>query len=323
MRTSGTFSGTFLGALLAAPLLFGCASEECNDRGECLFGALPDGGESGASGESGESGASGETGEAAASGSGGTPGGTSGTAGMPGGHGGTFGSSGASGYGGAEPEPQCLEATDFCENGDECCDGLECGSTTLGQVCCGMELATCATDDGEDCCGDLWCLAGKCAPCEWPCTPAPGLSIERQRLEEVIGGSFLGICGDANHTFGYHVAAASLPPGDASMLGAANEPVCDYHAAAIDIGMDWPASREWLLWLIEQIATDEITGVAEVIGSYDGYYVRYWSDASGWSYDGVPYQGAGHDTHTHVSIYRSTTLEDHGILAGWTATHGP
>ncbi len=64
-------------------------------------------------------------------------------------------------------------------------------------------------------------------------------------------------------------------------------------------------------------------GIPEVIGSYDGVNVRYWSDSSGWSTDGVPYQGQGHDTWTHVSIYRSTALEDHRVLAGWSATAGP
>jgi len=103
------------------------------------------------------------------------------------------------------------------------------------------------------------------------------------------------------------------------MEGAANVPVCEWHACAIDIGMDWPASRDWLKWLIQQIQSDAIQGIAEVIGSYDGYDVRYWSDSSGWSTNGQPYGGSGHDTWTHVSIYRSTALDDHSILAGWNA----
>lgn len=104
------------------------------------------------------------------------------------------------------------------------------------------------------------------------------------------------------------------------MQGAANVPVCEWHAAAIDLGMDWPASRDWLKWLIVEIQTDRIQGIAEVIGSYDGTNVRYWSDSSGWSVEGVEYQGSGHDSWTHVAVYRSTTLDDHAILAGWTAT---
>ena len=223
--------------------------------------------------------------------------------------------------------PMCLPATTPCTEGGECCEGLECGTTSLGQVCCGNEGIGCNTPNGEDCCGALLCIAGVCgydvdAACEPPCTAPPALLIEKQRLA-TIGGSFLGICGDANHTYGFHVPAANLPADDYSLEGAANEPVCEWHAAAIDIGMDWPASRDWLKWLIAGIASDEIQGIAEVIGSYDGVNVRYWSDSSGWSIDGKPYQGSGHDTWTHVSVYRSTTLEDHGILAGWTANGGP
>ena len=224
----------------------------------------------------------------------------------------------------ADDGAMCLVATEPCADDGECCDGLACDTTSLGQVCCGREGASCATENGEDCCGALLCIGGQCVPpaaCESPCTEAPALVTEKQRLG-AIGGSFLGICGDANHTYGYHVPAARLPADDYSMRGEANQPVCQWHAAAIDIGMDWPASRDWLRWLIGEIQDGRIV-VPEVIGSYDGVNVRYWSDSSGWSTDGAPYQGSGHDTWTHVSVYRSTTLEDHGILAGWTAEGGP
>lgn len=219
---------------------------------------------------------------------------------------------------------ECLATTAPCDSTDQCCTGV-CDQTSLGQVCCGEQGASCATANGEDCCGALECVAGVCGlanVCAAPCTQAPALVIERDRLA-AIGGSFLGICGDANHTYGYHVPAANLPGSDYSMQGAANVPVCEWHATAIDIGMNWPASRDWLRWLIQEIAADRITGIAEVIGSYDGNDVRYWSDSSGWGTNGQDYGGSGHDSWTHVAIYRSTALEDHGILAGWTATGGP
>lgn len=242
------------------------------------------------------------------------------------GAGGGVGGGTTSADGGGGNGAMCEEATTPCVENAECCDGLSCGMTTLGQVCCGETGASCATDNGEDCCGALLCINGTCGlppePCEAPCKQPPALVIEKERLAD-IGGSFLGICGDANHTYGYHVAAANLPGDDYSMVGAANDPVCEWYASAIDIGMDWPASRDWLAWLIESIRNDEIQGIAEVIGSYDGDDVRYWSDDSGWDQEGVPYQGQGHDTWTHVSIYRSTALMDHGILLGWTADGGP
>lgn len=220
----------------------------------------------------------------------------------------------------------CSAAVEPCTQTSECCGDLECGTTTAGQVCCGNEGASCATAGGEDCCGSLLCVSGRCGTssgdCHSPCFPAPALAMERTRLA-AIGGSFLGICGDASHTYGYHVPAARLPSTDYSMRGAANVPVCEWHGCAIDIGMNWPASRSWLRWLIQAIREDRIMGIAEVIGSYDGVNVRYWSDSSGWSTDGMAYTGSGHDSWTHVSIYRSTALTDHGILAGWTATAGP
>jgi len=67
--------------------------------------------------------------------------------------------------GGADGEPICLAATEPCQvegEGGECCDGLECGHTSLGQVCCGQDGASCATENGEDCCGDLECVNGTC-----------------------------------------------------------------------------------------------------------------------------------------------------------------
>lgn len=259
-------------------------------------------------------------------------GGSSSTGGFSGGgnwSGGGGGLAGASpGTGGDPGNPTCGVATTACSNKSQCCDGLECGTTTLGQVCCGMEGASCATENGEDCCGDLLCVNGACGydtgstSCEGPCFPAPALAIEKQRLT-ALGGDFLGICGDENHLYGYHLPAAKLPDSDYSMQGAANDPVCEWHACAIDIGMNWSASRDWLKWLIGEIASDNIKGIAEVIGSYDGYDVRYWSDSSGWSVNGIPYDGSGHDSWTHVSIYRSTALDDHHILSGWTANGGP
>lgn len=147
---------------------------------------------------------------------------------------------------------------------------------------------------------------------------SPGLLAELLRLQ-TVGAQFLGIVGDANHTWGYHVPSSRVLSSDYSMQGAANRPVGDF-ACAIDIGMRWPASRDWLRWLIREIRDDRIQGISEVIGSYDGHNVRYWSDNSGWHTDGVAYQGTGHDTWTHIGIYRSTAYNDHGLLAGWTAT---
>lgn len=149
------------------------------------------------------------------------------------------------------------------------------------------------------------------------CQEAPGLTIEKNRLINTIGGTFLGIVGDQDHDYGYHLCEPA-DGDDYSGHGALNRPVGSY-ACAIDIGMDWPAAPAWLHWLIKEIREDRITGIAEVIGSYDGKNVRYWSDSDGWEDAGVKYNGTGHDRWTHVSIYRSTAKQDHGLLKGWTA----
>lgn len=147
---------------------------------------------------------------------------------------------------------------------------------------------------------------------------APALVIEKQRLNSIRPGQFLGIIGDASHTYGYHLE--NPPASDYSRAGVLNNPVGNY-ACAIDIGMNWPASRDWLSWFIAEVREDRISGIAEVIGSFNGRDVRYWSDSSTpqWQQNGVAYQGSGHDTWTHVAVYRSTALTDHRILAGWTA----
>lgn len=93
-----------------------------------------------------------------------------------GGNGGTGGSAGGTPDAGPEadagsdaPVPPnemdataCLTATTSCSDTLECCAGLLCGTTTLGKVCCGDTGATCATANGEDCCGALLCLDGTC-----------------------------------------------------------------------------------------------------------------------------------------------------------------
>lgn len=84
------------------------------------------------------------------------------------------------------------------------------------------------------------------------CVEPPGLVVEKQRLGP-LRATFSGICGDELHNYGYHRAPNQIPRSDYSLRGARNKPVCQDHAAAIDIGMDWPASRTWLKWLIGEI----------------------------------------------------------------------
>ncbi|GIG61115.1 hypothetical protein Lfu02_54870 [Longispora fulva] len=138
---------------------------------------------------------------------------------------------------------------------------------------------------------------------------APGLTALKNFMQSK-GIACLGIIGDPRtHSYGYHLAPSLLPSTDYSLRGEANRPVGD-HSCAIDIGMSGWDGRGWLRWFIERCRNDVYSGIYEVIGSYDGRSVRYWSDGTNWNTDGVPYTGSGHDTWVHVGIYRSTALQD-------------
>jgi hypothetical protein len=68
--------------------------------------------------------------------------------------------------------PACLVATKACAGGGAaCCSGLVCGTTSLGQVCCGNFESPCMRPGGEDCCGQLECINGGCClPATYACT---------------------------------------------------------------------------------------------------------------------------------------------------------
>jgi hypothetical protein len=67
--------------------------------------------------------------------------------------------------------PACLVATKSCTSSSMCCSGLTCGTTSLGQVCCGNFEAPCTRPGGEDCCGQLECINGGCClPATYSCT---------------------------------------------------------------------------------------------------------------------------------------------------------
>ena len=185
-------------------------------------------------------------------------------------------------------------------------------------------MAGCLSGEGEDepadqPAGDVETVQGA-ATCG--CVEPSALVTEKKRLA-AIGGTFSGICGNAAHTYGYHRQPCSLPSSDYSLKGSKNKPLSVNEAAAIDIGMNWTGSRNWLKALIKAKQDGKFAGVAEVIGSYDGTYVMYWSDTDtpGWPTKGVDYYGkmggTGHQSWSHVAIYRSKTHSDHGILKGW------
>src|SRR5690606_3493541 len=92
---------------------------------------------------------------------------------------------------------------------------------------------------------------------------AAALNIEKDRLAK-IGGALLGICGDANHSFGFHLPASELPASDYSRKGKINAPDDMTACCAIDIGMDWKASRDRLRWLITEATAGPPTAAGSI-----------------------------------------------------------
>lgn len=138
----------------------------------------------------------------------------------------------------------------------------------------------------------------------------PGLTSLKNYVASKLGwGNFLGIVGDQSHTYGYHLGPDRTPYGDASESlsrdrdGASRYP---YYASAIDIGMGWNNSRQWLANLINDCREYKpyTRDIREIIGSLNGSTAVYWNGANGFS--SSSYTGGGHVTHTHLSFYRDS-----------------
>lgn len=151
------------------------------------------------------------------------------------------------------------------------------------------------------------------APCI--CVIPPALAVERARLA-ALGGTLFGVCPDDLHGYGHHLPSCRLPADDYSLRYGRGNP---QHSSAIDIGMDWPRSRQWLLWLVAECRAGRKRGVVEIIGQPTGRPVLYWSQANGWREQ--LYLGAGHDRWTHVGCDRTVlaSAADLRILA-WKPT---
>ena len=86
-----------------------------------------------------------------------------------------------------------MAATRACPGASACCSGLVCGTTTLGRVCCGNFDMTCTRPGGEDCCGQLECVSGRCClPATYACSGGsccPGLVCGTTTLGRVCCGN--------------------------------------------------------------------------------------------------------------------------------------
>lgn len=154
--------------------------------------------------------------------------------------------------------------------------------------------------------------------------PAKALTSVVPHLDRV-GASLSGIVANDAHRYGYHLSAVRLGATgkrtDYSLKGQANIPVADDRAAcAIDIGMDWPASRAWLEWVRTQRRAGRLMQITELIGSVDGRKAMYAAPSTDWVWD--HYDGDGHVAWCHVGIGRrhaNDTSFGEQLLAGWTA----
>ena len=108
-----------------------------------------------------------------------------------------------------KPPPACFAATHACPGALACCAGLACATTSIGRVCCGNFGNSCTRVGGEDCCGQLECVSGRC------CLPA---------VRACHGGDCCGglVCGNtsAGHVCCGNRGAPCTRPGGEDCCGA-------------------------------------------------------------------------------------------------------
>lgn len=131
------------------------------------------------------------------------------------------------------------------------------------------------------------------------CVVSPAFKREVARLD-ALGGTLFGHCPDPNHKSGFHLPSCRLGDSDYSLrYGRGNR----LYGAALDVGMDWTGSRDWLLWLTAEARAGRKPGLVEVIGQPAGKPVLYWAKWHDWK--PTVYTGQGHDRWSHLGIDRT------------------
>lgn len=146
-------------------------------------------------------------------------------------------------------------------------------------------------------------------------TRNPPMLLELQHVFEArIGPFWKGTVGDENHFYGYHLGGWEVATDDYSRVLARDLYGIDKYggtwAAAVDIGMSWPASRDWLKWLVSETSKGNFPGIREVIGSMDGKTCWEWDVPT----RGVNRRPDDHIAHTHISFYRDAIFHNHNYL---------
>lgn len=143
------------------------------------------------------------------------------------------------------------------------------------------------------------------------CICAPGMDDQMDKWV-ALGGRNLGCCPDENHKSGFHMPAFSIPVTDYSRRHEPGKPFNMAWACAIDAGHNKdPRLMAIHAQLLARLMADDptVSMICEFIGKpWADKPVYYWA-----RWNGITtlkkYTGSGHDTWSHISIWRSRANE--------------
>lgn len=122
--------------------------------------------------------------------------------------------------------------------------------------------------------------------------------------------SFLGIVGDGNHTYGYHLGKDRLTAGDYSIQWDRDKHGLSYAASAIDIGASSSADLVKLCdWMVGQAKRGLRPDTREIIGPQLNGRAYRWAVDDGWV-GHIRSDGDDHETHIHESFFRDSEFKD-------------
>lgn len=143
------------------------------------------------------------------------------------------------------------------------------------------------------------------------CICAPGMDAQLDKWV-AIGGKNWGCCGDNNHTYGFHLPGFAVSESDYSRRHEDGRPFNMAWACAIDPAHEGDARlRAIHAQLLARLMADDpaLSMICEFIGKpWADKPVYYWSRWNGIS-TLQKYTGSGHDTWSHISIWRSRANE--------------